>query len=333
LESLEICPESGSRATSFSSNPQTAILIATYNGGPFLGEQLCSLEAQSEADWILVARDDLSTDATSIILDQFAARSRPRRLVRLVSGPARLGALGNFLTLLKHAPPAHSYAFCDQDDVWLPEKLSRAVHALASEPEDLPVLYCARQQIVDGALRELCLSPDLNRRPSLQNALVQNIATGCTIVMNEAARRAVLAAQPPSGTLHDWWSYLVVTAVGGHVVFDPHPVILYRQHGANAVGAVPSMVTRAAKAARRGPNTFMQVFMAHVEALLRHPDLTAEARSLLERLVRLPEAGLAGKLGHIVRAGLYRQGTLEQAALYAWVVWWHLKGGSRSNRS
>lgn len=311
--------------------PQVAILLATYNGGPYLAAQLSSLEAQSQQDWIIVARDDLSTDATCIILDQFAARSRAGRLVRLASGPVRLGALGNFLTLLEHAPPARSYAFCDQDDVWLPEKLSRAVRALAREPEDLPTLYCARQQIVDAALRKLCLSPSLTRRPSLRNALVQNIATGCTIVMNEAAKRSILAAKPPPESFHDWWSYLVITAVGGRIVFDPHSVILYRQHGANTVGVVPSMVTRVKNAIRRGPNKFIQIFMAHVEALLCHPNLTAGARSILERLVRFPESSLAGNLGYIVRAGLYRQGALEQAALYAWVVWWHLKGGSRSS--
>ncbi len=333
MGSLEIRPGADGRATSFRGRPQTAILIATYNGGPFLAEQLRSLETQSQEDWVLVARDDLSTDATSVTLDQFAARSKPGRLVRLSSGAARLGALGNFLALLEHAPPARSYAFCDQDDVWLPDKLARAARALDREPDEQPVLYCARQKIVDGTLHELGLSPVPKRPLSLRNALVQNVATGCTIVMNEAARRAVLAVPPPAATLHDWWSYLVVTAIGGRVIFDTQPVILYRQHGANAVGAVPSIVERAAKAARRGPSTFMQMFMAHIEALLCHPDLTTEAKSLIESLVRLPEASLAGKLGYIARAGLYRQGTLEQAALYTWVVCWHLKGGGRSYRN
>lgn len=306
--------------------PGTVVLLATFNGEAFLAEQLRSLRDQRDEDWVLVVRDDLSTDRTPSILDSFAASCRPGQVVRLPDGPARLGALGNFLALLAEAPRGQRYAFCDQDDVWLPDKLLRARQALAGEAADRPALYCARQRLVDGGLAERGLSPAFPRPASLRNALVQNIATGCTVVLNEAARQAMLATPPPAITLHDWWAYLVTTAVGGRVILDPHPVILYRQHGANAVGAAAGGMSRALRAARRGPDIFTRRFLAHVEGLLRHPDLTPEARSLLRELSDLPRVGFLGKLAALRRCGLYRQGVLKRAGLYAWVACWHLAG-------
>lgn len=313
--------------------PGTVVLLATFNGEAFLAEQLRSLRDQRDEDWVLVVRDDLSTDRTPFILEAFAANCRPGQVVRLPEGPARLGALGNFLALLAQAPPGRRYAFCDQDDVWLPDKLLRASRALAGEAVDRPALYCARQRLVDGKLEEQGLSPPIPRPASLRNAFVQNIATGCTVVLNEAARQAILATPPPAITLHDWWAYLVTTAVGGHVIVDPHPVILYRQHGANVVGAAAGGMSRALRAARRGPAIFTQRFLAHVEGLLRHPHLTPGARHLLQELSGLPRAGFFGKLSILRRCGLYRQGVLNRAGLYAWVACWHLVGPAEPGRA
>jgi glycosyltransferase involved in cell wall biosynthesis len=303
--------------------PGTVVLLATYNGVEFLADQLNSLRQQDDPDWVLVVRDDLSTDGTPALLDAFAATCLPGQVLRIAEGPVRLGALGNFLTLLKAAPAARRYAFCDQDDVWLPDKLTRAARLMDCETQERPVLYCARQRIVDDALHQRSLSPPLARPPSLRNAIVQNIATGCTIVMNEAARLAILATPAPTVTLHDWWSYLVTTAVGGRVLVDPEPVIMYRQHAANVVGAAPGIIGRARRAARRGPDHFMILFMAHTKALLLHPGITTDSRRLLLELLALPQAGRLARIVMLRRAGLYRQGMLEQLALYAWVTLWH----------
>lgn len=323
MGSLESRAGEDKGATPSAGHCGTAILLATYNGAAFLAEQLHSLLAQEDRDWVLVVRDDLSMDATGAILDEFAAALGPERLQRLPSGPRRLGALGNFVTLLQGAPAARRFAFCDQDDVWLPDKLVRAARLMECEAPQRPALYCARQWILNGERRGRGLSAPLLRPPSLRNALVQNIATGCTIVMNEAARRAVLAVPPPAVTLHDWWSYLVTTAVGGRVLVDPEPVMLYRQHGANVVGAAPSIIDRMLRAVRRGPDRFMALLMAHVTTLLRHPDLTHDSRRLLLELSKLPHAGRIARVAMLWRSGLYRQGLLEQLALYPWVALGH----------
>ena len=99
------------------------------------------------------------------------------------------------------------------------------------------------------------------RRHSLR-ALTQNVATGCTVMLNRAAADLIAASRAPGATLHDWWSYLMVSAAGGRVLFDAAPVVLYRQHEANALGAPASFPQRALAALRRGPATFMNGFAA-----------------------------------------------------------------------
>ena len=308
---------------------RTVILMATYNGAAHLGEQLRSLREQTETNWILVTRDDHSTDGTADILAGFASACEPGKVVIITSGPERLGPLDNFLTLLAHAPIGARYAFCDQDDVWLPNKLVRAVKAFRGYPDNMPVLYCSRQVIVDETLGRLGLSPDVPRPPSLSNALVQNIATGNTVVINEAARRDILATPAPANLFHDWWSYLVVTAVGGAVIFDRRPSILYRQHGLNAVGARLGFWKRFVAFKRRGYAPFMRIFFANSRALLEHPRLTMDAETLLRRVASLPKGSALRKIRLLNALNFYRQRHLDNVALKLWFLLWCL-GKDRS---
>jgi hypothetical protein len=131
-----------------------------------------------------------------------------------------------------------------------------------------PALYCTRLRLVDARLRPLGLSAAWRRPGGFPAALTQNIATGCTMLLNREAARRVAVSAPPAGTLHDWWSYLVVTAGGGALLRDETPSVLYRQHGGNAVGVAASLPARAAAALRRGPRAFMGLLAAHVAALL-----------------------------------------------------------------
>lgn len=304
---------------------RTVILMATYNGAAHLGEQLRSLREQTDTNWILVARDDHSTDGTADILARFASTCEPGKVVIIPSGPERLGSLDNFLALLAHAPLGARYAFCDQDDVWLPNKLMQAAEAFRGYPDKMSVLYCSRQVIVDETLGRLGLSPDVPRPPSLSNALVQNIATGNTVVINEAARRDILATPAPANSFHDWWCYLVVTAVGGAVIFDRRSSILYRQHGLNAVGARFGFVTRFAAFKRRGYAPFMRIFFAHSRALLEHPRLTMEAETLLRSVASLPKASALRKVRRLNALNFYRQSHLENVALKLWFLLWCLR--------
>ncbi len=170
------------------------ILLATYRGERFLGEQLRSYLAQTDRDWMLYWRDDGSRDATVALLDAFARDAASGRVVRAAVQGGRLGASGSFMRLLGAAldaePGAVVFAFSDQDDVWLPDKLARGRRALGDLPAEIPALYCARQMLVDEAGRKLGVSPPI-RRAGFPAALTQNVATGCTVMLNRAAAALV----------------------------------------------------------------------------------------------------------------------------------------------
>ncbi|MCA3475164.1 MAG: glycosyltransferase family 2 protein [Phenylobacterium sp.] len=301
--------------------PRTIILLSVYDGAAFLPQQLDSLGAQTDPDWLLLWRDDCSRDGPETVVQRFADRVGPDRVRRLVEPAGNLGVARSFLALLRAAPAeAEHFAFCDQDDVWLPEKLERAAAAIATVPADRPALYFTRQVLVDRALNPVGVSPDVGRGAGFTNALVQNIVTGCTAVLNREARSLVLAPPRPEGTLHDWWAYLVVSAAGGRLIFDPTPSILYRQHGANAVGSNASTLARAWRALRRGPGPFLQALSDNIAALSALSGLTPEARHTLESLETLRATSGLGRLCTLRRLGLARQGLLEDLLLWLWIA-------------
>lgn len=210
-----------------------AILLSTYNGSRFLNEQLASIHRQTGVDWQLWIRDDGSTDQTLSILKN-AVSQDPR--LHLVSDQSNLGAAGSYLELMSSVGDAELYAFCDQDDVWDPDKLDRAKRALAPYA-DRPALYCTRQRRVDCDLKPIGLSRRPKRAPSFANALVENIVTGCTAVLNRPALELLRQRLPNPGQviMHDWWGYLVIAAFGT-VIYDPQPSLAYRQHDSNTFG-------------------------------------------------------------------------------------------------
>lgn len=211
------------------------VLLATYNGARFLREQLESLRSQTHGPHLVTVRDDGSTDCTVCILSEWAASGLE---ISLSSG-ACAGAARNFLTLLANADGGCDYfAFCDQDDVWLPDKLERAVAAVGGCRSDGPVMYCSRAELVDEELGHLSYSR-VPRRIGFANALVENVALGCTMVLNRYARDLVCRRLPQRAIMHDWWCYLVVSAFG-RVIYDERPTVRYRQHGGNVFGAAPS---------------------------------------------------------------------------------------------
>jgi glycosyltransferase involved in cell wall biosynthesis len=266
------------------------ILLSTFNGGRFLREQLDSFLRQSYQNWTLFWRDDGSSDDTTAIMRDFTAEIGANRCVESPSSGPHLGATPSFLRLLEETRGAAAVAFADQDDVWLPEKLGRAATRIAAETA--PILYCARQYLVDERLGGAKLSAAHLNLPGFPGSLTQNIVIGNTLVMNREAAALVADFGRPEGTVHDWWSYIVVSACGGMVVYDPRPSVLYRLHKNNLIGS-PRLPRRALAAMRRGPGIFMTMMRRHADALAADAGrLTPAARAELA-LIR---AGLSGGL-------------------------------------
>lgn len=209
---------------------RTQVLLSTFNGAKYLEPLLQSVLNQDYPKLEIIVRDDGSTDGTVPLLEHYC---KLYSNVKLLKGE-NIGPAQSFLELLRLAD-ADYVAFCDQDDVWEIDKLSRAEGFLGAVAEDIPALYCARVRIVDENLRPIGLSRMPHRGLSFENALVENVATGCTILINAKARELINRHTPSFMLMHDWWAYLVVSAFG-KVVYDPLPKVYYRQHSANVIG-------------------------------------------------------------------------------------------------
>lgn len=291
--------------------------MATYNGGRYLGEQIDSILGQSDGALRLLIRDDGSSDNTVTMARQYAARDP--RILDVLQGE-RLGVIGSFFHLLHHsAEDAATIAFADQDDVWLPDKLARARHALDHQvPAGQPGLYCSRLNYVDAALEPLGQSPLPRRPPCLANALVENIAAGCTILLNRPAVTLLRAVAPPAAVqMHDWWFYMVIAACG-MVVHDPEPSLLYRQHASNVVGAGGGPLARLARKVR-GQLTRPPSLCRHQALALRQAygdAMGAPHRAVLDRFLAATDG--QGTLGYVLgpeRDRVFRQAPLDDMAL------------------
>lgn len=211
---------------------QIYVLMSTYNGQRYLCEQIDSIKNQT-IDNSLVVRDDGSSDGTHGVLNDYQEKG----VLKWYTGD-NLKPANSFWDLLKNSADSDFYAFCDQDDVWMEDKLKVATDILKKYPNNEPAMYFSAKRLVDA---ELNVIKDTNENPllTLEEAFIYNPVTGCTLVMNNALRNIVVSAGIATiPSLHDSWVYRICLAVGGHVYYDPNPHILYRQHGGNVVGHV-----------------------------------------------------------------------------------------------
>jgi len=210
------------------------VLMSTYNGSMYLKEQIDSILNQKNIEVSLLIRDDGSTDKTLDILSSYIEYDN----IKVVFGK-NLGVEKSYRELVKQSKKFNVdyFAFSDQDDVWLSEKLIRAISLLEKENNiNKPIAYCSDLNVVDSTLNHLFFAKDRNRlKFNKYTTLVQNIATGCTMVFNTEARDIFLGYEPKNTTLHDYWLMLLCIFLG-KVVYDDQAFILYRQHENNVIG-------------------------------------------------------------------------------------------------
>lgn len=212
------------------------VLMSTYNGEKYLEEQLNSILKQSYPEISLLIRDDGSSDRTLEILERYAKKYEN---IEYYSGK-NIGVVKSFFDVMRMADREKDYfAFADQDDVWLPDKIKRAVKLLDKKSESVtcPMLYCSKTTIVNEKLEKIDIKfRKYEIKPAFGNALVENIATGCTEVFNRELLEMVVRKIPTKNiVMHDWWLYLSAAAFGS-VIYDKKSNILYRQHRNNEIG-------------------------------------------------------------------------------------------------
>lgn len=296
------------------------IILPVYNGAKHLAEQLESIAAQSDTNWQLILSDDGSKDQSLAIIKEFAARFPDQ--VKLRTGP-KSGLTAHITDLLDAATDVQGpIVLCDQDDIWFEDRLASdrtLMTTLCDRHSQKPVLLCRRTQLCNEEGQPLSLSPPRARAPSFGNALVQNIASGNTMVFNRhllLKLRAMPDAMRTSA-YHDWWIYQIATGIGGQVHWAAEPKIFYRQHNANLVGVPRGIKGLFARAARLLNGTGSAESDAHLTALATvRAHLTPAAQHQLDAFQAARRGSLFVRLQHIKQSGVYRQARPETALLW-----------------
>lgn len=293
--------------------PLVQVLLSTYNGQRYLPQLLESLTLQGYSNVHILVRDDGSSDGTVTML-----RRNYSHLNMSVLEDTNIGPTASFLELIRlSSPEADFYALCDQDDYWKRDKIARAVEKLSTQPQDVPAMYCSRLTITNDELEVLGHTPVLSRTPTFKNALLENIAAGCTTVLNKAARELLNSQAPEVRNLnmHDWWIYQVVSAFGT-VVYDPQPTILYRQHQANSVGAKHGAMLRWLGRWQRFASAGLQqnVFKQAEELYKTYGALLPYENERALHTFLSSRKTLWGRVGYAATGEAYRQNHIDQLA-------------------
>jgi glycosyltransferase involved in cell wall biosynthesis len=299
------------------------ICLGTYNGEKYLPSFYASIAAQSHADWRLLVRDDGSGDSTWDIIGKLAKDDS--RVVPIVDRSGNLGVVGNFAALLSRSA-ADYVMLADQDDIWYPNKIRDSLHenqALQAQNcnGDRPVLVFTDLHVVGEELNVLNESfirmqgLESLRGPSFVQLLTQNVAPGCTMMMNRSLIDAALPI-PSEAAMHDWWLILVAAALG-NIGFIAKPTMAYRQHGSNLIGAkslslrdAPMRIAKYRSRLRQAQRQAGQMVYRYSERM-RNEDVAAA--SMFETLSRFP---VGVRQMQACRHGLRKAGFIRNIAFF-----------------
>nr|WP_318381087.1 glycosyltransferase family 2 protein [uncultured Enterobacter sp.] len=303
------------------------VLLSTFNGENFLLEQLDSLRSQTYSEFKVYIRDDGSTDNTLSILESYC--SKDSRFILINSG-GNVGCAESFLKLMSSIE-SDVYMFCDQDDVWLKDKIARVYsHFSKVEDNSIPQLYHSDLIVVDEKLDVLNNSflkhQSFNAYDSMakNNLYIQNFVVGCTMAVNSALADKISKklTDHKSIAMHDWWAALVAKSFGT-IHFDDEKTILYRQHSKNVLGAQPNTLRRFIRSLISGNglervDRFRSIVVKQAESFIRiyADELPEDAVTKLKLVIN--GLGVRASFKSLVTCffnGIYMQGYKRNFAL------------------
>lgn len=309
-----------------------AILLATYNGAEYLSEMLESLEAQTYGDFVCYIHDDGSVDQTSALVAEWVSQHSDR--YRILEGPAQGAPQRNFLWMLSQVE-ADYYMFADQDDVWLPNKIEKTVGKFEEVAICVqgPICVFSDMYVVDESLRVMNDSfiRYIGRDPKrigLPQLLLENPAAGCTQLFNRKLRDLALQLQDVNAIeMHDAWVLALAAAFGKeHVGVVDEPLVYYRQHGENEMGAVEAE-SKMQKVMRNVSLFFTGQFAKQKRAYIQQARDLAGQLALVDGLpedVRsfLREFAEIGSKGKLARVHFYRKHNITKNHGTLWMYLW-----------
>ena len=214
------------------------ILLALYNGEKYIETQLLSIVSQSYKDWRLLIHDDGSTDDSIAIVKRWAAIDGRIQLVE--DGVKTGGAANNFMHLLKYST-ARYIMFCDQDDIWLDNKVQLMHHAMSQLRQDVPQVVYSNSYVWkpdEGILGKATLTFPRDLRSFL---FLNSGMQGCVAMFNEQVRTLMLRWQGGTLAMHDHLLHLIGLSLG-QVSYMPECLMLYRKHDKNVTGGTKTRI-------------------------------------------------------------------------------------------
>lgn len=208
------------------------IILSTYNGEKYIEEQLDSIVRQTYQDYYVLIRDDGSDDNTVSVIEDWIRKNRQEQKFNIIEGN-NIGFCKSFFRLLRQMPKASYVAFCDQDDVWLPEKCEEAIRWLEKEDSSIPLLYHSGFEFGDSNLknRKPYICP--NFKYEFYNSITSNIFFGFAMTINNALVQELLKANEDEIKYHDWFVAMIIVAFGKYQIGNkPHAI--HRIHSSNS---------------------------------------------------------------------------------------------------
>ena len=291
--------------------------MCTYNGENFLEEQLDSIENQDYKNWTLYVNDDGSKDATLDILKRYQKKWGNKKL-HIRRGPQK-GFSQNFLQIITDKKiQADLYFLSDQDDVWMPHKLSHTIKKLSKLDLLKPTLYCARTTYVSSDAKKILGESDLFLKPpSFRNAIVQSIAGGNTMAFNNALKKIVSQFKKADIVSHDWWLYIVNELSGGKTLYDTESTILYRQHSGSLIGANTGFIAKLRRLRMLLKGVYREYNTKHLDTFNQINLSSKKANiKLIDDFFIKRDRAILQRLRMIYHLGLYRQTLEGQIALF-----------------
>lgn len=309
------------------------IIMAAYNGAAYLTEQIMSIRQSTFADWVLWIFDDGSFDETEDIVSRQEAEENGR--IHYIRNIKNKGVTLNFLEGVKTASQTANnaaenegdnyYMFCDQDDIWMPDKIEKTLKAMKryekKYSKKLPLVVFTDAMITDEKLN--IINPSFHKsnhlntgKLDLPHIMMENKLIGCTVMFNTALEKK-LTAIPAQARYHDWWIGLLGAAFG-HMVYLPFPTLYYRQHAGNVVGnqdfygyvkkraAVLTEQKRALYANARQAKEFYEIYK---------DSLTKDKKMQVYAMANLPEKNWFSRRYQCIRFGFLKSGLVRNIAL------------------
>lgn len=269
-----------------------AVLMSTYNGDNFVEEQVNSILEQKNVSLSLFIRDDGSTDSTLNVL-----KSIKTERIKMIYQGNNLGYGDSFFELIKKVPTDFDYyAFSDQDDYWLPEKLCSAIDKLETKRE-CHKLYFSTLQIVDNKLNFIKIKDFNKMKISLGSAFVRNRTAGCTYVFNNSLFKLIKSYPFEKFSKiveHDAIIYKICLATNGGIYYDENSYIKYRQHDNNVTGTKQGIKKRLNRELieqfkNKDKNKLMQETAKEILNFLEEDMISSENEILLKQISNYDE--------------------------------------------